>query len=122
MNSAGIKISARKALAEILLRTGLVPAGKKSIFSQQAPAWRILMYHRVIDRAKLSYPVEPGMYVDPETFRIHMKELAENYSVISLNELVSRLSEQKPVDSSAVVITFDDGWSDNFDFAFPILK
>ncbi|MCU0611720.1 MAG: polysaccharide deacetylase family protein [Candidatus Eisenbacteria bacterium] len=48
--------------------------------------------------------------------------LKKHYRFISLSELVACLREQRPVPRMSVVLTFDDGFRDNYLHAFPILK
>jgi peptidoglycan/xylan/chitin deacetylase (PgdA/CDA1 family) len=44
------------------------------------------------------------------------------YHFVSLAELVSELSRRELEPHDCVVVTFDDGWMDNYEFAFPVLK
>jgi hypothetical protein len=84
---------------------------------------RILLYHRVLDlqREKNLYSL-PGIIVSVKMFDEHVKYLFKNYNVISLENLVDSLKNNLPFPKKGVVITFDDGWRDNYSFAFPILK
>jgi len=83
----------------------------------------ILMYHRVLPRAAARARfVEPGMYVTPETFRKHLRWLRDDFRVLPLAEIVSRLASGQPLPPRAVALTFDDGWRDNFEFALPALE
>jgi peptidoglycan/xylan/chitin deacetylase (PgdA/CDA1 family) len=50
-----------------------------------------------------------------------MEYLAANHNVLSLEEAVQRMKAHD-VPDNAVVITFDDGYKDNFLNAFPVLK
>lgn len=45
-----------------------------------------------------------------------------NYDIISLDEMHRRLTEQKTLAKKFVVFTFDDGYEDNFIWAYPIFK
>ena len=78
------------------------------------------MYHRIMLPSKA---IQSGMYVTPDTFNQHLQFLKERFTVISLKELSANLigkrdsSFEKPV----CVITFDDGWKDFYDHAFPLL-
>ncbi len=62
------------------------------------------------------------MYVRPETFRLHMTYLKNNADCIPLDELTRRLAKGESSPPGTVVITFDDGWLDNYQSAFPILR
>ncbi len=77
----------------------------------------ILMYHRVFESS--SDPWE--LCVSPGHFGEHLEVLSRNYQVLSLNELVGLLkSAQLP--KRGVVLTFDDGYADNFWNAKPLLE
>ena len=77
----------------------------------------ILMYHRVFEPS--SDPWE--LCVSPGHFGEHLEVLSRDYQVLSLNELVGLLkSAQLP--KRGVVLTFDDGYADNFWNAKPLLE
>lgn len=76
----------------------------------------ILMYHSVSARKDFFSTVSP------EVFNQQMAYLAaKKREVISLVELVRRLRAQEPLGGS-VVLTFDDGYHDNYTTVFPLLK
>lgn len=77
----------------------------------------ILMYHRV---DKQSYPFYETA-VHPHAFERQMQFLKKNFSVIDLADL-KRLNVKEKSATDHVVITFDDGYRDNYLHAFPILK
>jgi peptidoglycan/xylan/chitin deacetylase (PgdA/CDA1 family) len=76
---------------------------------------RILYYHRVNEDNDPFFPA-----ISTELFEQEMRFLRRHYTVVSLSELLDRLIGQtaKPV----VAITFDDGYRDNYQNAFPILE
>ncbi|NLD94792.1 MAG: polysaccharide deacetylase family protein [Fibrobacter sp.] len=80
----------------------------------------ILMYHRIIAPESFAEHVEPGMYVRPETFSMHCSVLRHYFDVVPLSEIISSkdILSSKP----RCAITFDDGWADFYQNAFPILK
>ena len=80
------------------------------------------MYHRIVDPESVGYAVQPGMYVRPETFRKHLEFLGRRRKIYPLDELVTSLAEGRSLPQNAAAITFDDGWSDNFSHAFPLMK
>lgn len=76
----------------------------------------ILMYHSVDNRSEF-------FAVNPEEFQWQMGYLKkEQYNVIPLSELVSLFKTNNKIPKKTVVITFDDGYADNFKQAFPVLK
>lgn len=84
----------------------------------------ILTYHRVLSAEDLDASiVQSGMYVRDEAFRMHMEYLREWFEVLSFSELLDRWRTGRwKADTAACVITFDDGWLDNYRHAYPILK
>lgn len=82
----------------------------------------ILLYHRVTDCDDLLDYAPNGISVTPETFEAHVRYLSTRYTLINLSELICRLESSMALPENACVITFDDGWRDNYDTAFPILK
>jgi peptidoglycan/xylan/chitin deacetylase (PgdA/CDA1 family) len=76
---------------------------------------RILCFHRVNDDCDPFFPS-----IATRLFEAEMRFLSRHYRVVSLAEMFRRLQEgpAEPV----LAITFDDGYRDNFENAFPILK
>ncbi|MEM3486204.1 MAG: polysaccharide deacetylase family protein [Candidatus Methanomethyliaceae archaeon] len=72
----------------------------------------VLAYHRVY----------PGYHIDLETFDYQMRVLKENYVPLSLDEVHAFVKGGLRLNRDGVCITFDDGWADNFVYAYPILK
>lgn len=81
------------------------------------PGVRILMYHRVARRNDFDQLV-----VSPENFQKQMTILAAGYNVLSLSDAVALLASEQKIPRRTVVITFDDGYLDNFTEALPILE
>lgn len=83
----------------------------------------ILMYHYIsvpppdADRYRLD------LSVTPENLDAQMAWLAENsYTTITLQELLYHLTLGWPLPAKPVVLTFDDGYRDAYENAFPILQ
>lgn len=82
----------------------------------------VLMYHRVNDALKPN-----DLVVPTEVFRAQMRYLKDNCEVVSMGSLldsfkVSTNQGANKLKRQKVVITFDDGYRDNYTNAFPILK
>lgn len=87
------------------------------------PDFTILMYHRVLDAAHIGQNHLPsGMVTLESTFDKQMQYLRKNFNVIPLDALIGYLKDRKNLPPRSIIITFDDGWRDNYIFAFPILK
>ena len=76
----------------------------------------ILMYHHVSPH--------PGLVtLSPETFEEHMAYLARRkYRALAADEFLEFLQGKRALDGRSVLITFDDGYLDNYVYAYPILK
>jgi peptidoglycan/xylan/chitin deacetylase (PgdA/CDA1 family) len=82
----------------------------------------VLMYHRVLPKESPARQREqPGMYVSPETFDLHLTELKRRFELVHLDEWLSRARAGLSLPKLACAITFDDGWRDNYEFALPVL-
>lgn len=83
----------------------------------------IITYHHVLPSdAKVDDSIlnSPFTISDSEFYK-QMLFLSQNdYEAINLEQLMHR--KEKQTYKRLIVITFDDGWVDNFEYAFPILK
>ena len=84
----------------------------------------ILMYHRVVSGEELSrHYIQPGMYVATSTFERHVIFLKNHFEIISMSDLLLMWEEQRwDPRQRYCVVTFDDGWLDNYLYAFPVLR
>ncbi len=74
----------------------------------------VIFYHKILPTF--------GFDVYYKTFDIELKLLKKLYNVITLEEAFYYIKEQKEPEKNSVVITFDDGYVDNFVYAYPLLK
>ena len=82
----------------------------------------ILCYHRILDDKQIKDYYRPAVAVSVSTFKKQMYLLQKKYNVISLDDAVNLLQKRKPLESNYIVVTFDDGYADNYENAFPVLK
>ena len=81
---------------------------------------KILVFHSINDH-ETSFIRGTNVWIPPNSFEKHLKYIKRNYRVISLKKLVNSLKQGK-LPPCSLVITFDDGFIDNFIYAFPILQ
>lgn len=102
----------------------------------QAPAivrrvrhwWRdeivILAYHRILDLSK-----DPGFDFDADLvsasvddFEWQMRYVRQHYTPVSFADLAAAFENRAPLPPRPLLVTFDDGFDDNYHFAFPVLR
>ncbi|SHK45493.1 Peptidoglycan/xylan/chitin deacetylase, PgdA/CDA1 family [Selenomonas ruminantium] len=77
----------------------------------------VLNYHQINDRD------ENALTVHTDQFEAQMKYLVDNgYHVITPQEMIDAWDNDTPLPEKPVIITFDDGYADNYRNAFPILQ
>lgn len=72
----------------------------------------VLLYHRV---SKLPIDIWQ-LAIAPEIFEMHIRFFKENYNILRFEDNWTN------VDTPSLVITFDDGYADNYLYALPILE
>ena len=75
---------------------------------------KILMYHRFSENP------QPG-FVHREAFEKQIEYLKNSFNLVTLDDLVKNYRGQGAFSANTVVITVDDGYSDFYEIAFPIL-
>jgi peptidoglycan/xylan/chitin deacetylase (PgdA/CDA1 family) len=78
----------------------------------------ILMYHGVV-RSPLK--LADWCFLGEDSFRAQLRYLKEHFEVIALSEAVRRM-KANTVQCPTAVITFDDGFQNTYEVAFPILR
>lgn len=100
--------------------TPMPPAAATSPETVSVP---VLVYHIV----RPSYPSDSQavktLAHTPEVFDEEMKYLADaGYHVVSFGDLENHFKSGAALPTKPIIISFDDGWRDQFEYAFPILK
>lgn len=102
--------------AVLLIGTAATWAAHLLADSENGIKVTVLNYHKTED-------VHNSLSVPPAEFDAQMKFLWEhNYHTISPDELYSSLSGNAELPENPVLITFDDGYEDNYLYAYPILQ
>jgi peptidoglycan/xylan/chitin deacetylase (PgdA/CDA1 family) len=114
----GVNVSACSAQPEV--RPCLRPARQAArrikrvigaLFPSRSVRSVILLYHSVGS----SFPVS----IPAAEFRRQMESLRQKYHVVSIRELMARIQAG---DTGLAAVTFDDGYRDCYEHAFPILN
>lgn len=83
----------------------------------------IVTYHHISNNKSFPNRAEWGLNVSISAFEEQVKYLADNgYSTVTLFDVYKSFYEGKVLPPKSVVLTFDDGYRDNYEQAFSILK
>jgi peptidoglycan/xylan/chitin deacetylase (PgdA/CDA1 family) len=113
----------RGQLGELCYSSGLLHS------LQRVRSWwqkdlRILAYHRIMDLPdpdRFDFDLEL-ISTTPALFREQMQLIKERFRPMRLSDVVAALDAGEELPPDAVVVTFDDGYDDNYRNAFPILR
>ncbi|WP_312353359.1 polysaccharide deacetylase family protein [Aminipila sp.] len=79
----------------------------------------IIMYHGLIKDRKL----QNQYFISPSLFEDDLKYLNDNgYTAITMTELIDYVYNGAPLPKKPIILTFDDGFYNNYLYAFPALK
>jgi len=107
----------RELLARVCSMTGFT-----SLFEQLRKHRSIIVlnYHRIGNTDETRY--DPGVFsATAEEFEWHIDYLKRHFEIATLDQVVAMVRGEAPV-RSCVLITFDDGYRDNYEVAFPRLR
>jgi peptidoglycan/xylan/chitin deacetylase (PgdA/CDA1 family) len=114
-----LKYLAKSGVARLLYASGFLQLWQRVALREKAV---VLMYHRVLtpDERRQSGS-HPALVVDTASFARQMALLKRRFTVLSLEQFADCLERKTPFPDSSCLITFDDGWRDNFTNALPVL-
>jgi peptidoglycan/xylan/chitin deacetylase (PgdA/CDA1 family) len=113
-------MSPRDFVKHCLYRAGVTRPARDDAAAPRA--W-ILSYHSVgvPDGAGGRY-ASPAVTVAPAAFECHVAYLARHFRIVSMDGIADWLAGRLRPGRPVVAITFDDGYRDNYQYAFPILR
>jgi peptidoglycan/xylan/chitin deacetylase (PgdA/CDA1 family) len=81
------------------------------------------MYHYVSEPPADADIYRRDLTVAPERFESHLRYFRDaGYRVITLDDLLYALVQGRELPEKTVILTFDDGYEDNYTYAFPLLQ
>ena len=111
------KFDKKILLSNIFRRLGVY----KCIHSIKKNCLLVINYHRLYDQSLLT-AFDPNVFEhSAETFEQHLKFIKSNFTVVSEEDVVQMVNLNRISDRCAL-ITFDDGYIDNYTLAYPLLK
>lgn len=83
----------------------------------------VLNYHRINDIGQKDfYSFKPNVSATRDDFLQQMEYVRDKYNVITCEQLISWVTGNGKLPPKAALITFDDGYYDNFANAYPVLE
>ena len=83
----------------------------------------VLAYHRVLTPEQRDRTAsQQGLVVEDGTFARQVALLRRLFTVLTLDQFADHLARRLPFRGPCCLITFDDGWIDNFENALPVLR
>ena len=80
------------------------------------------MYHSVLEDPSRVTDSLGGIALSTKAFQSQMETLAREFHPVNLEQAGRFVSEQGELPERAAVVTFDDGYTDNYEIAMPILN
>jgi peptidoglycan/xylan/chitin deacetylase (PgdA/CDA1 family) len=109
----------REYLARVAGRLGVL--GLLERLAAARPGLIVYAYHRIAEPGADSF-YDPVISATPASFRAQVEGLARRARVVTLDEAIEGIASGAPWRGPAALITFDDGYRDNFEVAAPILR
>jgi peptidoglycan/xylan/chitin deacetylase (PgdA/CDA1 family) len=117
MDHVARKEALKRALYHVIAYTTHFSGVQRLRGSQDAQRpLRVLMYHKINDRR------DSILSVPSRLFDEQMSYLKARYNVVSPDDVLADLSGGEPLPPRAAMLTFDDGYADVFEQAYPILE
>ncbi len=95
-------------------------------------AWRnrlgarltILTFHRIGESARETHrkPGLPTLYLNPDAFRGLVDFVGSSFHPISFQHYLRQTRTGQPLQPDSVILTFDDGYREVYDKAWPVLR
>ncbi len=114
----------RSLAAGVLHYSGALAMGRRLRSGSAPPQVCVLALHRVLpEGAFRSSSSHAAMLMQEQTFARLLEHLAASWQVLSLDQFLDGESDtESAARRPRCLLTFDDGWADNFATAFPLLR
>ena len=112
----------REQLADLLFKTRLIEILSHFTVHNKVV---VLNYHRIRPDSADATPFDDGVFsASADQFSRQMHWLKRHTRILSEKELIEQIAADNypKTNRPSVVITFDDGYGDNYSIAYPILK
>ena len=110
----------KAALKELLYRSGILALYHRI---RNRNTLTVIMFHRVLDPGDPRWiTCDPDYTLSAQLFRQCLKLLLRHYRIVGVDDVLKAKEGTKPLPARALLLTFDDGWQDNYAYALPVLR
>ena len=113
-----LRLLAKTMAAETLCRTG----ADRLFGGRTAQRALVLGYHQVVDDVRNAGPSIPAMVISTAMLERQLEWVGRHFRFVSLDELGQRLESGRAGEPPLAAVTFDDGYRDVYEHAFPLLQ
>lgn len=107
----------KRYITFFLFHTGILNIVGSLRRAIQKPRVIVLCYHRIQNQQN-----QPAVSANVDNFIAQLNWFSKRFAILSLDHLAKLIQENKPPSRDSIVLTFDDGYSDNFETVLPLLK
>lgn len=120
ISSERIKLLIKLMVSHTLYLLGVLQLWQRIVLRNKAV---VFMYHRVLtEEERLRTGSSSGIVVNRDAFAAQMAFLKQHLKVLTAEEFADRMEGKVPFEHASCLLTFDDGWRDNYVHALPILR
>lgn len=119
------EISGAGAMLKDLFKKLLYASGALGTYHRlrNADSLTVVMFHRTLDPADPRWKsCDPDYTLATSWFSESLAFFKRHYNVVSLQQVLESRRDGAALPARALLVTFDDGWSDNADYALPELQ
>lgn len=111
----------KKIICMIML-TVVFSAASSVLCSAQEIKVPVILYHNIAQNTGEGY-YDPYLNIPADLFESHIATLKEaGYNAITYEQYYDYVINDAPLPDKPIIITFDDGYSSNYMYAYPVLK
>jgi peptidoglycan/xylan/chitin deacetylase (PgdA/CDA1 family) len=108
----------KSTVSPLLDQAGWFDASMNRLTEQ---SWTVVLYHRITDQPDPGL-LSAGMCVSLRHFDAQMAYFKRRFNPIRMDHAMARIARGEPLPPWALSVTFDDGYVDNLDVAWPVLQ
>jgi peptidoglycan/xylan/chitin deacetylase (PgdA/CDA1 family) len=122
---AALTSSGAKGAAKVAARRALYVSGALDAWHRRRNRDRltVIMFHRVLSPRDPRWATsDPEYTLSDDLFGQSLDFFQKHYNVVALAVVIAARGGGRPLPARPLLVTFDDGWSDNEEFALPHLR